>query len=85
MLDGYFPSDGHLSASRQESVFGLKGRTNALANVVVHFGWFGDPWVSEVHRDRVQRFWTLYLQGQGARLATFCGDLPRVRDPGVSQ
>jgi hypothetical protein len=78
MLDGYFPSDGHLMASREESLFGLKGRTNALRDMIVHFGWFGDPWVSEVHQDRIQRFWTLYLQQQGAQLATFCGDLPTV-------
>jgi hypothetical protein len=24
MVDGYFPSDGHLSASRDQSVYGLK-------------------------------------------------------------
>lgn len=78
MVDGYFPSDGHLLASRGASVFGLEGRTHKLDDVVVHFGWFGDPWVSEVHLDRVRRFWTLYLQEQGAQLATFCGDLPTV-------
>ncbi len=78
MVDGYFPSDGHLLVSRERSVFGLEGRTNRLAEVEVHYGWFGDPWVSEVHRDRVQRFWSLFLQGQGARLATFCGDLATV-------
>lgn len=76
MLDGYFPSDGHLLATREDSVFGLKGHESRLQNVSVHFGYFGDPWVSAVHQEKVERFWSLYLQEQGARLATFCGDLP---------
>ncbi len=78
MVDGYFPSDGHLLASREQSVFGLKTRAGALKDIRVHFGYFGDPWVSEVHQEKISRFWTLYLNGQGARLATFCGDLPTV-------
>ena len=78
MIDGYYPSDGHLMASREKSVFGLEARDNALKDLTVHFGWFGDPWVSEAHQDKIDRFWSLYLQEQGARLATFCGDLPTV-------
>ena len=76
MVDGYFPSDGHLLASREQSVFGLQSREKSLQNVTVHVGWFGDPWVSAVHQEKIARFWTLYLEGQGASLATFCGDLP---------
>lgn len=76
MIDGYFPSDGHLSAARDKSIFSLESRNAALQKVAVHFGYFGDPWVTEVHKDKVTRFWTLFLQGQGARLATFTGDLP---------
>lgn len=78
MMDGYFPSDGHLLASREQSVFGLKNRAESLKGVTVHFGYFGDPWVSEVHQEKISRFWSLYLQGQGARLATFCGDLATI-------
>jgi hypothetical protein len=78
MVNGYFPSDGHLLGSRQQSVFGLKARNGALKDLVIHQAWFGDPWVTELHQEKVNRFWTLYLKGQGARLATFCGDLPTV-------
>ena len=78
MVDGLFPSDAHLNASRDRSVFGLKTRVGALNGFVVHYGYFGDPWVSEAHQDKVNRFWTLYLKGQGAGLATFCGDLATV-------
>jgi hypothetical protein len=78
MVDGYFPSDGHLLATREKSIYGLKDRSGALKNVTVHFGYFGDPWISEVYQEKISRFWNLYLDGQGARLATFCGDLPTV-------
>ena len=78
MMDGYFPSDGHLNAARDRSVFGLKDRADSLENLTVHWGYFGDPWVSAVHQEKINRFWALYLKGQGARLATFCGDLPTV-------
>lgn len=78
MVDGYFPSDAHLTATRDKSVYGLESRGKALENIAVHFGYFGDPWVSEVHREKISRFWTLYLQGQGAQLVTFTGDLPTV-------
>jgi hypothetical protein len=78
MVDGYFPSDGHLAAAREKSVFALESRGGSLSNVVVHFGYFGDPWVSDIHADKIARFWALFLQGQGARLATFTGDLPTV-------
>ena len=78
MVDGYFPSDGHLLASRDQSVFGIKDRAETLTGIVVQFGFFEDPWVSEIHREKIGRFWALYLKGQGARLGAFCGDLPTV-------
>jgi hypothetical protein len=78
MVDGYYPSDGHLLASRDGSVFGLEGRGKALQDIPVHLGWFGDPWIHEAHQEKIDRFWALYLRGQGARLVTFCGDLSTV-------
>jgi hypothetical protein len=80
MMDGYYPSDGHLKASREQSVYGLENRADVLKGITVHLGWFGDPWVNELHQEKIGRFWSLYLQGQGAGLATFCGDLPTVFD-----
>lgn len=80
MVEGFFPSDGHLLAGRDQSVFGAKGRAEALRNVSVHFGYVGDPWVSAIHREKISRFWTLFLEQQGARLATFCGDLATLFD-----
>ncbi len=78
MVDGAFPSDGHLLASREQSVYGLKSRAGMLKQAVIHLCWFGDPWVSDVHREKIGRFWSLFSEGQGASLVTFCGDLPTV-------
>jgi len=78
MVDGYFPSDGHLLAARDKSVFGSTGDTNATTALTVHWVYFGDPWLNELHKEKVSRFWTLYLQGRAGTLATFSGDLPTV-------
>ena len=74
MVDGYFPSDGHLQASREKSVFGLDGDVGPA--LTVQWMHFGDPWVSDLHKEKVARFWTLYLERRGAQLAAFTSDLP---------
>ena len=90
MVDGYFPSDGHLRASREASVFGFTGDTNELAPITVHWLFFGDPWISDLHREKVTRFWTLYLERRGARMASFGTDVATVlqgfrdRTPGLT-
>jgi len=76
MVDGYFPSDGHIIATREQSLYGRKGCGRLLSGVNVHLGYFADPWVSELHQQKVGRFWQLFLQAQGARLASFTADLP---------
>ncbi|MBN9688748.1 MAG: hypothetical protein J0M24_00795 [Verrucomicrobia bacterium] len=76
MVDGYFPSDGHLSVGRDRSVYGTLDRRDALSSVTVHWGYLNDPWVSDVHQEKVHRFWTLFVESQEGRLASLCGDLP---------
>jgi hypothetical protein len=44
----------------------------------VHWIYSGDPWTSDLHKEKVTRFWTLYLEQRGAPLITFSGDLPTV-------
>lgn len=78
MREGYFPSDGHLLASKDQSIYGLKGHSNALEGLTVLWGFFGDPWINELHHDRIQRFWSLFLQEQSARLGVFSSDLATV-------
>jgi hypothetical protein len=74
MVNGYFPSDGHLLATKQESVYGLGENTNAQLSV--DWVYFGDPWVNDLYKERVTRFWTLYLARRSARLVSFSSDLP---------
>lgn len=76
MVDGYFPSDGHLQASREQSIFGFTANAAAAPPVAIHWLYFRDPCVSDLHKEKVTRFWTLYLERRGAQLATFTSDLP---------
>ncbi len=78
MVDGYFPSDGHLQALREESIFGFSGEKALPPSLIVHWVYFGDPWVSDLYKEKVTRFWALYLQRRGGQLATLSGDLPTV-------
>jgi hypothetical protein len=75
MVDGYFPSDGHLIAARDKSIFGTTREPTETFPVVVHWVYFGDPWLNDLYREKITRFWTLYLERRGGQLATFCGDL----------
>jgi len=75
MVDGYFPSDGHLGASREQSVFGFNPGAGATQGLLVSWAYFGDPWMSDLHREKVARFWALYIERRGGRLASFSADL----------
>jgi hypothetical protein len=76
MIDGYFPSDAHLTAPWEKSVFGVRGDVHKLRPLRVHWVYFGDPWTSDLHKEKVTRFWTLFLEQRGGELASFSGDLP---------
>jgi hypothetical protein len=76
MVEGYFPSDGHLQASRDKSVFGIDLDHHRARAIAVHWLYFGDPWLSDLHREKISRFWTLYLGNRGAQLFTFTSDAP---------
>jgi hypothetical protein len=75
MAEGYFPSDGHLRASREQSVFGLNPGGGSTPGLLVYWAYFGDPWESDLHREKVTRFWALYLERRGGRMASFSADL----------
>jgi hypothetical protein len=78
MVDGYFPSDGHLRASREQSVFGFNPGEGSSRGLLVYWAYFGDPWMNDLHREKVARFWALYMERRGGRLASFSGDLATV-------
>jgi hypothetical protein len=75
MVGGYFPSDGHLRASREQSVFGFDPAAASAQQLLVSWAYFGEPWMSDLHREKVTRFWGLYLDRRGGRLASFSADL----------
>ena len=88
MVDGYFPSDGHLQASREQSVYGFSSDGTVDPPLILRWIYFGDPWVSDLHKEKITRFWTLYLERRGVQLAAFTGDLPialqSFRQPGAA-
>lgn len=77
MVQGHFPSDGHLFASQSNTPFGAAGHTDLFKNLYVHIGYGNTP---VMHNDRhgyfVERFWTLFVEQHGGKLASFVGDLP---------
>jgi len=75
MAEGFFPSDGHLRASREQSVFGFNPGGGSDQGLMVYWAYFGDPWESDLHREKVTRFWALYLERRNGRLASFSADL----------
>ena len=78
MRRDYFPSDGHLLATREQSVYGRAGVTNNLADISVFLGHLDEPWASDLHRQKIGRFWNLFLSRQGATLGALTGDLPTI-------
>jgi len=78
MVDGYFPSDGHLQANREQSIFGYTAVSKSTQPLLVHWIYFGDPWLNDLHKEKITRFWTLYLERRGAQLASFAADLSTV-------
>lgn len=80
MNDGYFPSDAHLGASEDVTIYGLQGHEDDLKGTEVFWGFFEDQWISAAHQDKVTRFWSLYTEGQGGKLEVFCRDLPTLFD-----
>jgi hypothetical protein len=75
MVDGYFPSDGNLTVSRDQSVYGFNPGQDSGQGLLVSWALFGDAWASDLHREKVTRFWALYLERRGSRLASFSEDL----------
>jgi hypothetical protein len=76
MIDGYFPSDGHLQASREQSIYGFTGESATLPHLRMNWLYMGDPWMNDLHQAKVERFWTLYLERRGSVLASFTSDRP---------
>jgi len=75
MTGGYVPSDGHSTADRTASPFGMAGLDDSFMGTSVHFTSDGYPWARNTrHEDMVHRFTWLTLATLGAPLATFNAD-----------
>lgn len=77
MADSFYPSDGHLTAPRAETPYGLGGMRARLANTLVHICWPNskERFVSTSHEEVVRRFWTLWITHQGGRIGTLSFDI----------
>jgi len=75
--DRYYPSDGVLRAPRAESPFSIVGADVRLKGATVHLCAVhaATDFESAEYRERLVRFWTVWLTGQGARVGTVSGDL----------
>lgn len=77
MNQGRIPGDGHFAHGRADTPYGIKGQEALLAQRNIHLAFGDDSWRRDDHHGHyVQRFWTLYIEGQGGKLVTFTGDLP---------
>ena len=73
MLEGYVPNDGHFRASNRHSPFSVEAKS--LGQVNVHFISSFNQWVDTTHhKNRVHRFWDLWVTENGGTLATFTDD-----------
>lgn len=73
--DGTYPSDGVLGLSPLECPLGTKSFEKHLKGIqVVWIHSANVPFISDVHRLRVQRFWGQWVAQQGGKLTGFSKD-----------
>ncbi len=77
MKDGYYYKDGAFNAPPSQSVLSLHGRENTVPTTI---HWLIDTSLTDHQRyaHYVTRMWTLYLEGHGAKLASFDADATTV-------
>ncbi len=68
MEDGYYPSDGNLSATSRESIYGLRDAVGRLKDIEIHWACLEMPYRDADHELVVERWWSLYSSRQGAVL-----------------
>ncbi len=81
MLRTAYPSDAHLARTSAESVYGTADKHGAMAGTTVLWAYTSENvWASQRHRERVTRWWGLFVASQGpnAMLAAFNSDAPQI-------
>ncbi len=77
MLGKQYPTDGHFSVAPHESPFSLQGTSELLVGTRIHWAYPDESWtINDEYRVRLTRFWHLLVEGYGAQLSTFTGDMP---------
>jgi len=80
MAKGYYPSDGHINASRSSSPFGTKDVNGLLKGLRVHIGFNNATLDNDRLNFAIHRFWTLYIERQGGKLVSFSSSTKTVFD-----
>lgn len=70
MTNQRFPTDGHLNSDIRKSIFSTKNKHGYLKNTNISFV-FTNTWETDIHHDRVNRFWDLFISSQSGRLVAF--------------
>jgi hypothetical protein len=70
-----YPSDAHLLTDPRASVFSVAGQRQSLTGVTVHWGHLRDSFVNDYHKERLARFWSLFVRGQGGTCSTFAPNI----------
>ncbi|MEM7172426.1 MAG: hypothetical protein AAF530_19820 [Pseudomonadota bacterium] len=73
---GYFPSDGHIRAKREDSPLATAEKRGFLDKVAIHFLHTNaaSSWMSDLHLYRVRRFYQGFIENQSGVLPTFVSD-----------
>ncbi|MBL4787282.1 MAG: hypothetical protein JKY49_17895 [Cohaesibacteraceae bacterium] len=75
MREGAYPNDGHLSVDGFTSPYGVADRATSFQNTDIHFCIARDDYRNTRYQEKIERFWSLSIAGQGGRLASFTPDL----------
>ena len=81
MVQTRYPSDAHLARPSAETIYGTADKHGHLANPTVLWAYGSENiWASEHHRERVTRWWSMFVASQGpnAVLAGFTSDTAQV-------
>ena len=71
MADAW-PSDAHLKGSLEQTVFSTLGVGKKISGSEVLFSDLGaSPYVNDLHRDKVERFWGLFVRELGVVAVTY--------------
>ncbi len=70
-----FPTDAHLACDEMGSVFGILLKQQRMNHVLVHWLYPCESiFCSSLYKDRIERFWNLFIGHQSGTMASFSAD-----------